>query len=169
MTTPLEAAANEIAEALEDEYGTLPPRYKLELTYGVRIGGAIHEVATWSRIELMGRANAAIPGFEYHPSTGDYTEYDIHVLTDEERSAMGIRGGEYAFVDLDWASDSDPADKADTIAALIDADGSRTAWARGLHSAVIDPCGPGGGWPIVRFTGTLIAITELVRAYSNEG
>jgi hypothetical protein len=40
----LERAADSLAEAIDDEYGHLPSRFRLEQTHGVRVGGAIYDL-----------------------------------------------------------------------------------------------------------------------------
>jgi hypothetical protein len=98
--------------------------------------------------------------------------HEIHELTQDECDALGLDGrdgaGTYVYVDLDWCTDHDPADAEAAVNAMIDEHGTRTAWARGLHVATIDPHGPAGGWPVLRFTGGIHEVRALVKAYENE-
>lgn len=55
-------------------------------------------------------------------------------------------------VELDWASEADPT-------------GRLYAERNGLRSKVINTCGPGGGNPVVRFTGPEDKIERLLTSH----
>jgi len=68
-------------------------------------------------------------------------------------------------VDLDWTdSDSFESDESDRVVGAMDMAGF-AADTFGLTHELIDPRGPGGGWPIIRFTGERDAIVKLLRYY----
>jgi len=61
-------------------------------------------------------------------------------------------------IELDWAyEDGDPIEDAMKYAAD-----------HGLRAEVVNPNGPGGGWPAVVFTGTAGQILDLVIDYGDE-
>jgi len=68
-------------------------------------------------------------------------------------------------VELDWVNDVPDYDDPDFV---NDPDGAIFAARHGVASTVVDPCGPGGGWPIVRFEGTRDAIYSLVTEYDGD-
>jgi hypothetical protein len=55
-------------------------------------------------------------------------------------------------LDLDWADETDP-------------DASIFAAKHDVTATVINPHGPSGGWPIVRFTGDYDDLIKVLRAY----
>jgi len=64
-------------------------------------------------------------------------------------------------LDLDFAHES-------SSHAGRDREVSEYAASYGVRAEVIDPSGPGGGWPVVRFTGTDRALRILAADYDGE-
>jgi len=57
-------------------------------------------------------------------------------------------------LELDWAGDSDPVAQAQEIAS-----------AHGVTAETADSHGPGGGWPIIAFTGEWANLVALLHEY----
>lgn len=72
------------------------------------------------------------------------------------------QNGEYC-VELDFVDNDGPDG--------LDAKGEAKKWAEkfGVRHEVILEVGPAGGWPVVKFTGTRNAISELIDLYDNNG
>jgi hypothetical protein len=96
------AIVNRIAAAFDDEYGSRPSRYILEITLGTVIGGGIDDLITLARMHDDSPAtpvgcecgdciaNATIPGFVYNTWTGEYIP--DRVLTQDECDLLGLDG-----------------------------------------------------------------------------
>ena len=59
-------------------------------------------------------------------------------------------------LELDWADESDP-------------EGKKGAAKFGLKAKVVNPAGPGGGWPIIEFIGATAKIIKLLKQYESDG